>query len=355
MNRMHRRAGLPRSLFRLGTVLSAAAAASASLEIARRYRRDLRRARARISEGSRIARTSAGPIEYSIFGQGSPLLVVHGAGGGFDQGREIARDFEKNGFQVIAVSRFGYLRTPLPADASAEAQADAHAALLDELGIRKAVVLGVSAGAPSSVQLALRHSDRIDALVLGVPGLYFPRPRNGPSVSTPAGPRWLFDIALRSDFVFWSALRTARETMIRGILGTPPRVVRDASSSEKARVDEMLDQILPVTPRRRGLQNDAAVISHLERYPVERIEAPTLVISVEDDLYGTFEPARYTAERIPNARFLRFPTGGHLWVGHHDEISSAVVAFLSEVMKPAGSVGTARISASPLDATMSPQ
>jgi pimeloyl-ACP methyl ester carboxylesterase len=339
----------------VGAVLSAAAVASSGVEIALRYRRDIRRARARILRGSRIAHTSSGPIEYAIVGEGPPLLIVHGAGGGFDQGLEIARDFAKNRFQIIAVSRFGYLRTPLPADASPEAQADAHAALLDELGIQRAVVLGVSAGAPSSVQLALRHPGLVDALVLGVPGLYAPRPQNQPSVRTPAGTRWLFDTALRFDFIFWAAIRAARETLIRAILGTPPEVVRDASSSEKVRVDEMLDQILPVAPRRLGLENDAAVISHLERYHLERIEAPTLLISVADDLYGTFEPARYTAERIPNARFLGFPTGGHLWVGHHQEISSAIVAFLSEVTKPAGPAGADRISASLLDATMSPQ
>jgi len=50
--------------------------------------------------------------------------------------------------RVIAMSRFGYLRTPRPADASPEAQADAHICLLDALGITKAVVMGVSAGGP---------------------------------------------------------------------------------------------------------------------------------------------------------------------------------------------------------------
>ena len=327
MNRRHVRAGQTRSLLRLGTVLSAAAAVSSGLEIARRYRRDIRRARARISQGSRIANTSSGPIEYAIVGEGSPLLVVHGAGGGFDQGLEIGGDLARNGFRVIAVSRFGYLRTPLPADASAESQADAHAALLDHLGIRRAAVLGASAGAPSTVQLAIRHPDRIESLVLGVPALYVPRPGKPQSLRIPPGTRWLFDTALRSDFVFWAALRTARETLIRAILGTPPAIVSEAPPPERARVEEMLEHILPVTPRRLGLENDAAVISRLERYSLERIEAPTLVISVADDLYGTYEPARYTAERISGAEFLGFPTGGHLWVGHYPEIRAAIAAF----------------------------
>jgi hypothetical protein len=59
-----------------------------------------------------------------------PVLVVHGAGGGFDQGLHFGAPLAAKGFQVIAMSRFGYLRTPLPAEASAAAQADGHVCLL---------------------------------------------------------------------------------------------------------------------------------------------------------------------------------------------------------------------------------
>lgn len=326
--------GEARRVVRLGAILSGAAAASAGIHVLLRYRRDLEIARARISRDSRIARTSRGTIEYAILGDGPPVLVVHGAGGGIDQGLDFGRILARSGFRVIAVSRFGYLRTPLPADGSAEAQADAHAALLDELGIRRAAVLGASAGAPSSAQLALRHPDRVCALVLAVPALYVPRSGRQPSLRIPEGTRWLFDTALQSDFLFWAATRVARRTLIRAILGTPPEVVDRASSAERARVAEMLAHILPVTPRRLGLINDAAVTSNLEPYPLERVQAPTLILSAADDLYGTFEPARYSAGRIPGARFIGFPTGGHLWVGHGEEASAAIASFLSEAMTP---------------------
>ncbi|HXV40776.1 MAG TPA: hypothetical protein VD701_07435, partial [Steroidobacteraceae bacterium] len=95
------------------------------------YRADIVPARERIATGSQVADTRCGPIEYATQGEGPPLLIVHGAGGGFDQGLDGAGDVARLGYRVIAVSRFGYLRTPLPADASAEAQADAHACLLD--------------------------------------------------------------------------------------------------------------------------------------------------------------------------------------------------------------------------------
>lgn len=57
----------------------------------------------------------------------------------------------------------------MPPDASPAAQADAHACLLDALGIRQAAVLGASAGAPSAMQMAISHPERVSALILMVP------------------------------------------------------------------------------------------------------------------------------------------------------------------------------------------
>src|SRR5262249_61340482 len=77
-------------------------------------------------------------------------------------------------FRIIAPPRFGYLRTPVPADASNMAQVDAHACLLDALKLDRVAVLGASAGAPSAMQFCLRHVERCSALVLYVPLVYAP-------------------------------------------------------------------------------------------------------------------------------------------------------------------------------------
>jgi pimeloyl-ACP methyl ester carboxylesterase len=292
------------------------------------YQRDRDEARERVSSGSQVVQTLYGPIEYAVAGDGRPVLVVHGAGGGYDQGLKFARALLGGGFRVIVMSRFGYLRTPLPSDASAAAQADAHACLLDALEIRRAAVVGASAGAPSSMQFALRHPDRCTALVLLVPAAYVPRPGGAPPTKTPAGTAFLFDTALRSDVLFWAATKLARPTMIRAILATPPAVVESAAADEQARVAQVLERVSPVSLRRQGLVNDAAVTSSLPRYELERIGVPTLVISVVDDLFGTFDGARYSAEHIPRARFIGYPSGGHLWVGHQTEVSSEIIAFL---------------------------
>lgn len=292
------------------------------------YRNDIREARARVAEGGRVAHTACGPIEHAVAGDGPPILFIHGAGGGYDQGLAFGESLARSGFRVIAMSRFGYLGTPLPADASAVAQADAHACLLDALGIETAAVVGGSAGAPSAMQFALRYPGRTTALVLLVPAAYVPRADGARPLLVPSGTRFLFATALKSDFLFWAALRLAPRTMIRAILATPPAVVDAADADEQARVAAALAGILPVSTRRLGLLNDAAVTSTLERYELERIKAPTLAISVEDDLFGTFAAARYTAEQIANARFVGYGTGGHLWVGHAEDVATEIAAFL---------------------------
>jgi pimeloyl-ACP methyl ester carboxylesterase len=296
------------------------------------YQRDIRQARERISVGSQIVETPSGAIEYAVAGDGPPVLVVHGAGGGYDQGLDYARMLVQGGFRVIAVSRFGYLRTPLPADASPAAQADAYAGLLDALGIRHAAVVGFSAGAPSSMQFALRHPERTVALVLLVPAAYpahlEQRADGALPKQTSAGTRLLFDTALKSDFLLWAAFRLAPQTMYQALLATPPEVVGGASADERARAAQVLDHLLPFSRRRLGVLNDASVTPILPRYELERILAPTLILGAADDLFGTFDGARYSAEHIPHARFIGYPTGGHIMVGHLKEALSEISSFL---------------------------
>jgi 2-hydroxy-6-oxonona-2,4-dienedioate hydrolase len=295
--------------------------------IYRTYLRDIRKAQARVSTGSSIVNTERGLIEYASIGEGAPLLVVHGAGGGFDQALDFVTSMNKGLFRCIFVSRFGYLRTPLPGDGSPEAQADQYACLLDSLGISEAAVIGVSAGGPSAMQFAIRHSQRCSALVLLVPAT-FASDGAGLHPSSPSITRLLADTVLNSDFAFWLMIHLARRTVIENILGTPFEVAERVSPAERERLQTLLMNILPVSRRRAGLFNDGAVVSGLRRFDLERIVAPTLLISVEDDRYGTFPGAQYTAEQVRNARFIGFPTGGHLWLGHNEEVSTTIRDFL---------------------------
>jgi pimeloyl-ACP methyl ester carboxylesterase len=308
--------------------------AVSALSIWWRFERDIRSASARSVQGSTLIATRCGPIEVQQAGAGVPLLVVHGSGGGHDQGIAFAGALAQKGIHVIAMSRFGYLRTPMPADASAAAQADAHVCLLDALGIRRAAVMGGSAGAPSALQMAIRHPDRVSALILLVPLTYKPPTQ---ADSAPPMPAWVEATMMRligSDFLFWVALHVARDQVIKVVLATPPQLLATASPQERARVGAMLDNILPVSARAKGLLSDTAVGKHLAPAPLEAIDVPTLIVSASDDRYGTYASAQYTANGIAGAKFIGFDEGGHTWVGHNDEVMAAVVKLLVPVGSP---------------------
>lgn len=307
------------------TAIMSSAAAAAGLAAYTRYRAEMRAVRVKLDEGGIIAATSAGPIEYAEQGAGEPLLLIHGAGGGYDQGLLIGRDIAK-GHRIIAPSRFGYLRTPVPEDFSSAAQADAHAALMDHLGIASAIVVGVSAGGPSAVELALRHPERVSALILLVPRTYDPTQSVGvdKSIESQAVLRLIESSA---DFLFWIAIRVARSSVVR-FLGVPPQVDVRASEADRARVTEVIRSILPLSSRVRGIAVDSAI--EPSPWRLEQLQTPTLIVSAKDDLFRTLPGARYTAEHIRGSELRVLESGGHLMVGQSKLVRKWMNEFLHQ-------------------------
>lgn len=305
---------------------TAIASSCGAVLMAWRFHSDMAEAHARASRGGVVIQTRCGPIEYQQAGRGVPLLMVHGSGGGHDQGMAYAAALAQHGIQVVAMSRFGYLGTPLPEDASPAAQADAHVCLLEALGISQAAVLGASAGALSAMQMAIRHPQRVAALILLVPITHRPAAAEAlPQPPSALAGRVLLAL-IGSDFVYWSALQVARGEVIKRVLATQPGLVAAASPAEQARVYAMARDILPVSARAAGLRNETQVIARLQPYDLAAIRAPTLLISARDDGYGTYANAEYAARRIAGAKFIGFEQGGHVWVGHDEAVRRAVVA-----------------------------
>jgi 2-hydroxy-6-oxonona-2,4-dienedioate hydrolase len=294
----------------------------------RSYATDIALAKARVASGSQVVSTPCGPIEYATAGSGTTLLLVHGAGGGFDQSLQFGRRLLPAGVQIVAPSRFGYLRTPAPLDTSAEAQADAHACLLDALGLQRVAVLGASAGAPSAMQFCIRHPQRCSALVLLVPAAHSPA-HAGQTMKVPPSLQFVAEHILTSDFALWALTKARPKLLVRSMFATPVEVFDNASASEQARALAALEAVQPVSQRAAGLMIDTRITSALPRYELERISAPTLLISLEDDLYGTFENARYTAQQVRGARFVAYPSGGHVWLGHDEEVWHEVAGFVA--------------------------
>jgi pimeloyl-ACP methyl ester carboxylesterase len=294
----------------------------AGLILALNYQSDISKAQERIRKGH-IIETACGPIEYSTEGEGPNVLVVHGAGGGFDQGLWFANVRMSKEFHIIAPSRFGYLGTPLPTNASPVEQADAYACLLDALKIDKAAVVGGSAGAFSSMQFALRHPDRVSSLVLIVPAAW--APASNTTTQEVASSNFILDVVLRSDPIFWFFTKIGRSDMI-SFFGVSKEAQSRITPEDDKRISELIDNLLPVSRRVDGMVNDGINHAKRERYPLENISVPTLVIDAAD--VGTYAGSKYTAENIPEARFIEFETGGHLLIGHEEEVRKVVTEFL---------------------------
>jgi pimeloyl-ACP methyl ester carboxylesterase len=302
--------------------------AAGSVAVGRAFSADLARARERLAGRSQIARSRFGPIEYAVAGKGPPVLMVHGTGGGFDQGLSFTERLVARGYRIIAPSRFGYLRSAMPDDPSSDNQADALVDLLDALGIDKVPVLGGSAGALSAIAFAIRHPDRCSALGALVPATFVP---NRAPVRPSAIGAAIMEYGLKSDFLFWSGLKLAPSSLTAALLATDPTVVEQANSAERARVRRILWEIFPVSARAQGLLNDAKLAGEPAPQALEKIQAPTLAISLEDDRFGTFEAAKHIATTVPGARLVSWPVGGHVWVGHDEAMFAAVDTFLRDV------------------------
>jgi 2-hydroxy-6-oxonona-2,4-dienedioate hydrolase len=303
-----------------------AAAIAVIAVVAASFSADVRRAEKRLSGRSEVIQTGVGKLEYGVVGAGHPFLMIHGTGGGFDQGLTFSEGLLGHGFRIIAPSRFGYLRSDFPADPSSERQADAFVELLDRLHIDRVPIAGGSAGALSAVQFALRYPERTAALILLVPAANL---RNGDPVEMTPVQQFLVRRLTTSNFLFWTALKTSRDQMIGTLLATDPGLVKRASPKDRRRVDRILDQIMPVGQRWRGMLNDAKLTGSPATVDLAKITVPTLVISVEDDRFGTAATAKDISAAVPRSKLVIYPQGGHVWVGHDDDVWDEVAKFVA--------------------------
>jgi len=286
-----------------------------------RFDTEMMAARAHIAAlSSQVAETPCGPVEYARVGSGEPVLVIHGNVGGFDHGLGMAQGYLDSGYEVIALSRFGYLRTPMPENASVEQQADAYACLLDALSIRRTAVFATSAGVTSAVVFALRHPERVSALVLHSP--------NAPAetVGLTPPPQAVFKTLMGNDFLWW-ACATYLRPVFQMFVGVPKDF--DLTPQHLAEVKAVLRDVAPTSARLVGLLFDSYVGNpYINQIDLEAVAAPTLVISAVDDPMALHSSAVTLAERIPGARLLPIADGGHLMLGHTEEVRNAVGDFL---------------------------
>lgn len=287
-------------------------------------KRDMTRMRADLARGSTLVATRHGVIEVAVRGAGTPVLLLHGAGGGYDQALLLAQMFGPPGHRWIVVSRFGYLRSALPADASTRAQAEALIDLLDALGMDRAGVIAMSGGVPPALQLAALAPERITGMALLSSAPFTPLTAASQDLPMPA---WAYKMLFATDFPIWAILRTAPRLLDPAFDVTP--ALRAALSPEDAAtVGALVGTFLPVTDRLPGLANEGAAIDPTAEYPLDRITAPILVVHARDDGINPFPIAEFLAGSLPRARFVALETGGHLLLGHRTEVTSAIAEVL---------------------------
>ena len=290
------------------------------------YRSAMAAADARLARRSSLIDTEAGPLEYAVAGHGPPALMIHGTGGGFDQGLLFAHALRERGFRIVAPSRFGYLRSAFPDDASPAHQADVLVALLDHLGVERLPVIGGSAGALTAAEFALRHPDRCAHLVLLVPAANL---TGRDPVEFTALQRAAVNLVLGSDLAFWALSSLAPGQMIRTLLATDPTLLSRVAPEERRRAELILDGLMPISRKADGLRTDGFWAGTPSPTAYEDIAVPTLILSCEDDLFGTAETARRLAERIPEATVMIWPEGGHIWLGHDADVAREIADFVT--------------------------
>ncbi len=273
----------------------------------------------RLNSASSIAETTAGNVEFLQHGEGPAVLVFHGAPGGFDQAMLLGSGLAEQGFQIIAPSRPGYLRTPLTSGLSPEKQADAMAALLDSLGIENVAVLGFSLGAPAAVEFCRRYPNRSWALVL----ISAVTKKSLPPPAAPPLPE-LLNQRLTGDIGSWYLVHTADRDPSKA-LGWCFDLAQTGGGSDRANwiqsvlgnadqlswFRDLAGTVAPIGPRESGLKNDLLQLRALPELPFDKLMLPVLLVHGADDSFAPIAAIEAAKIKIPNAELLVVPGTGH--------------------------------------------
>jgi pimeloyl-ACP methyl ester carboxylesterase len=191
--------------------------------------------------------------------------------------------------------------------------ADDAAFVLDALCVQRAHVVGISLGGYVALQMALRHPQRVEKLVLVSTSATFIPPNTDMMAQI---------IQLQQDPHVEAGERTQRAMALL----TAPGYFTD-HPQDWDRVAE-LARCRPQSEEAAVRQMQACLTYDLSAQ-LDQIQAPTLVVHGELDPRVAIENGRYLAEHIPGARLLLYPNTGHLVIIERaEEFNQDVLAFL---------------------------
>ena len=286
----------------------------------------------RLQANSLVVETAQGSIEYALLGKGPAVLILHGTIGGYDQAQIIAEILGTDSYQFIAVSRPGYLRTPLSTGETFEAQAEAYVALLDQIGIDKVAVIAVSGGGPSALQFALRYPERCWGLVMlsansDVRAGAETTSDSRPPVSTRRLPEFILN-AIFSDFASWIIIDLSK-LMPRPFLDNLVGIAyTDDIMNDPVRFQlysDMVNSFALLSQRRVGAFNDGIRFTQFTDYPFENITTPVLILQGNKDMDSILAQQQYLDNTIPNSTYIEIDGGTHYMILSHQNILARLI------------------------------
>ncbi|MDX1405767.1 MAG: alpha/beta hydrolase [Woeseiaceae bacterium] len=267
---------------------------------------DMRREHERVTARGIVIPSPYGDIEFTERGTGQPVLVIHGSGGGYDQGELIAEAVLGDEFRWITPSRFGYLRSSYHEGASWDDQANAYAYLLDHLGIGEIAVVAMSHGGPSALLFAVLHPARISSLTLVSCGV---ASSSSPDQASADRKGRILTSVFKWDFPYWAISKLAKQQFME-LMGASEIVIESLSGDQHNAVGRIIDYMNPVSLRSAGVSFDNTAVLPGDR--IAAILAPTLILHAKDDSLQLYHNAEFAARMIPHAEFIPFERGGHI-------------------------------------------
>src|SRR5512139_3378018 len=250
---------------------------------------------------------------FEEHGSGFPLLLINGLGSDHLEWLHQLPTFSER-FRVIVFDNRGTGNSAVPPGPYTTAQmADDAAALLRFLGFGRAHVLGVSLGGMIAQEVALRHPDLVEGLVLGCTG-------PGGSLSVRPDPEALAPFAM--------AKGEDPEGELRRMI---PFLYTDACCRERPEeIEAFIKRRLEnPTPPEGYLAQLAAAVTHDASGRLDRIRPRALVITGDADRLVNMENSRRIAERIPGAKLVVLPGAPHrLFAETADAFNREVLRFL---------------------------
>jgi pimeloyl-ACP methyl ester carboxylesterase len=281
----------------------------AVLLVSAAYFWDMNRAYERISGKSTVIPSPYGDIEFTEGGTGPDVLVIHGSGGGYDQGELLARAVIGDQFHWIVPSRFGYLRSTFHEGATFDDQARAYAYLLDHLGIKKVAVVALSHGGPSALLFAVLYPERVSSLTLISCGVASSVAEDQVQANQKGD---MLTTIYKYDPLYWAVTKLFNKQFLE-LMGANEAVIAGLNPNQRELVDQIVDYMNPVTLRSAGVSFDNKAKMPNER--IAAVKAPTLIFHATDDSLQLYQNAQFAASTIPGARLVSFQRGGHLLLG----------------------------------------